>query len=1226
MSIQKRIVPFLLALGLAACGGHQNTALPGMPLMTFNSANTTIPSDPAEWTEFLGGSATLTAEEALLQSYVFETSGDLVETAAVLMTDLSWPASLDVIRWLRIYNLRNRIPEFNTMVSVWLSDQPSSTSELTRFIQNELHFVLEYRNYRYSMEEGMFDYEQFGTPSTWNQLGPLSLNTALDVENPTIAADLLSISEGVSFDDRPLEATLTYGGLNSVEVNGQSGIFLMESFLETEQAGDFLIAFDSGNSYVAMIDGVEVLHRSVDELWTPTLQFGRVHLEAGTHQVRIRTGASGGKIWLRMIPLDGAEITAFNATIPPAIATGTTSSDPIGQELGELLSSSENSGLSWLISAEIAEISGSVLDAERLIETADRPTDPVFALRIARLTDHLDQHDPSRAQNIALSVLREAADRWENDTQLDIEFARRLREAGQLDAAYFRIESALRQQPDNFEVQVELANIYREEGWSDLSQNALRRAVTIFPLHCNTVSSVLNTMVARNEAISPETIPQEWLSCDATLRALLTHHYRPLGELQTSFEIASLLSSRNPTSSSAYETMLDAAIALENEELVVELIENGATQLGGDHNASLYLRDLDFRAGDNEAVELSLAEELLETPTEINNQTLASFFAATPLWEDLRYVGLEAIAEYESSGVEYNDQAVYVLDYASTRYFEDGSGVQITHQILQPLTRETIAAFGEVGIPRNARLLTVRTIKADGRILYPTDIGDRNAISMPDLEVGDYIELEYLSTISRSQPSWLRANTYQFFFQVSDGTLHNSIMRYDYPISWENEVIFDVRNMNTSPIISQNEEFITRVYQVTSSPPTPTDTGAPMNAEWLPNVRMAYGITWEETIEMYQDLVMSVTVPTPNMVETARSLVADIPDRSARIQRIFRFVNDEFLDAGGFFSSSVTYGWLSYEADRLALVYTLLEAIGETPELVFIRSLAADHTPLLFADTMVFDAAALRVPLNEENALWLEPQTDFFPFNYISSDAQNCEAIVITGNHAGDRIQTPDWPLDFQKNHVSISLTIEADGSATGIIEENLSPENSTYFRSWLDYLQDDRELTQTLESSISRSFTGASIQTVDISNQHNVDEPISVRYTFSVPQMVSVEEDRLFFDTSIFSNASLATLVRWPNRSRVLVVETSHIRDVSIEVQVPENMQMEVLSQNIELESGQNSFSLTFETEGNTLLIRRETVIMNQRIQPENYPSFASFITGIINADQLQWNIVENN
>ena len=68
----------------------------------------------------------------------------------------------------------------------------------------------------------------------------------------------------------------------------------------------------------------------------------------------------------------------------------------------------------------------------------------------------------------------------------------------------------------------------------------------------------------------------------------------------------------------------------------------------------------------------------------------------------------------------------------------------LEHEILRIQSQEAIGEQAEQA-PPTGLVLHLRVIKPDGSVLEPEPVGGKQTLTMPHLEVGDYVEIEHIS-------------------------------------------------------------------------------------------------------------------------------------------------------------------------------------------------------------------------------------------------------------------------------------------------------------------------------------------------------------------------------------------------------------------------------------------------------------------------------------------------
>ena len=107
--------------------------------------------------------------------------------------------------------------------------------------------------------------------------------------------------------------------------------------------------------------------------------------------------------------------------------------------------------------------------------------------------------------------------------------------------------------------------------------------------------------------------------------------------------------------------------------------------------------------------------------------------------------GADFIQRYGTREAAYEGALdAMVLDRDVVWVHEDLSQRHLIHQIIHLRSKESLDAYGEMGVPSGGELLTMHTIKPDGRVVEPEVISGKSGVSLRELEVGDFVELEYI--------------------------------------------------------------------------------------------------------------------------------------------------------------------------------------------------------------------------------------------------------------------------------------------------------------------------------------------------------------------------------------------------------------------------------------------------------------------------------------------------
>src|SRR4029079_15372017 len=140
--------------------------------------------------------------------------------------------------------------------------------------------------------------------------------------------------------------------------------------------------------------------------------------------------------------------------------------------------------------------------------------------------------------------------------------------------------------------------------------------------------------------------------------------------------------------------------------------------------------------------------------------------------------------------------------------------------------------------------LRLRVIKPDGSILEPEPVAGKPTLTMPHLEVGDYFEMEHITASASEGAKGKRYRGPHWFFREADKGYWRSefvtVAPKDRPVEIEQG------GKVPTPKMRDVGTFVERRWRVDESPPAPDEPDAPNPREFLPSVRVGWGVSLEE--------------------------------------------------------------------------------------------------------------------------------------------------------------------------------------------------------------------------------------------------------------------------------------------------------------------------------------------------------------------------------------------
>jgi hypothetical protein len=1110
-------------------------------------------------------------------------------------------------------------------VDVRASAYRASADPLVRLLQvclaEELDSVL-----RAPWEQAIVSRPSLGRPDRWRVAGPfdeVDYGQSLEPEREDALAASYTFEGGEVLSRlQPVDA-----GLFPMGEEG-AGVWFAETFLDVQSPGEWLIAAWSWEPYSLRLAGVPVLRRTHADRWRGTIAAVTVDLQPGVHRVLLRREVTGSErsAWVSLVPLDASHEVRFlapTAEIPPNSAAASapritraasTVEDAFAPWIEEGLSTVEGT-----IAALAATWASSADAAIAMLQRAEEPVSPLQAWAHVSLLAATESLPPSERQADAISLAGASVQRWPEAHTLRQLWLHAMQRSDQRDRALGVARAAVELRPDYAPTIITLVRLLESMGWQDAAVPWREVLAAQVPPDCVSVSVLLSRRTASGLPTRASDIPHEWTWCARGWEAWMEARLRD-GESPEELRDEALARMH----ASAGERIGALLFALRAEARIDPTGENAARILRDPlapriAETSRVIASLDVRELTDDEVTSELETFLRRHPASLEARLFASLFSGERMLGDMRIDGAAAVATWQADNEEVGPQGgtavigdiVYILDYGATRFFPDGAGFELVHQIVQLRTRDAVGSHGEVGVPNDAYLLTVRTLKADGRALVPMDIAGKDSISLPSLEVGDFVELEFVrpfrSTSIRRASSLLG----RFYFRVPDAAMARTLAVYEFPSAWQDKVVVDLRHFSGDVRRSEIDGRIRLEYELRAVPPTPIAGMAPPIAEWVPSVRVAVDWSVEARTALYDQLVRRQVTPDRQTEQFVDRVLGALPSNAAhrdRVRALFRAINDQ-PDFSGFFSSPGAHFFSEMQGERRTALFAALIAAGYQPELIAIRTREADASASEIFDESEFDLVAVRVSVNDEE-FWMEPDFDTYPFDYLRSEAQAQPAVVLSGPRRGQMFSTPLWPEEGERNTVILDVHLSGPGEARVECYEVMTRRASANWRSFLDRTDDRRDIRDQFERVLAQQFGSVQFESFDFEGLDAPDEPLVLRYRFQASGLTRLDpQGRLVLESEFFEKQLDRAFARDAERSVPLLISVPIHDHTTVRIHTPGRELVDPLPDPIVATLGDAAFERQFSYHDDAVMMVRTTSLPAGRYGPEAYPALRGFL-----------------
>ncbi|AGP40502.1 hypothetical protein [Sorangium cellulosum] len=1036
------------------------------------------------------------------------------------------------------------------------------------------------------------------------------------------------------------------------------GIFYVETFVDLPAERELIIAVQG--AFAILVDDVEVLTRDMKQ-WGIWPRFGaRLRLGPGRHRILARVGS--GETSIRLLAPDGtplgvatsADPTPPYSLFPPEVLPDPNPIEPFLNALGVPPQPAPkvaralglrgaprperdvNDPISRYLAATIAHLEGqddaSAVLIEPLVADPARATGPALATQAVFLEKD-PIFPPSDGRDLVKDVRARAAAKdpelWYPRFWLALEEADK---AGlsEVTRAVEALADQFREVPDLLKT---LAAMYSRLGWRVEQVRTVKEAAARFPDDVEVLGALLrihdadghvaqaDELAARIRGLDPDAEIELERAIDRRDYAAAIQELKRLGAVRRdrkdiALRIADLLTRAGKRAES------------------FEQLERALARSPDDADARLALADARFARGERDALQRALIEAIRTGSDTSSLRDAIELLDGTTELSPYRLDGERVIAEHEASGEVMPGTAARVLDYAALWIHEDGSARMLQHEIIRIQSREAIQEHAEQRVP-DGLVLKLRTVKRDGSIHEPEFIEDKPTVTMPHLEVGDYIEVENLFVLRGDGQGGLTFQGPRWFFREEKVPYWRSEFIIVSPKSRPLDV--EVSGPVPAPEIVESGALVTRRYRVDKSPALPEEPASAPLAEFLPNVRVGWGITLADTIARMVDAAADETPRDPRLVRIARAIArtpiapgasgaaagggagkaagggaaggeaggaAASKDEQAR--RIYRWVLAN-VEAGRENDGRRVVIGKSGNRTEAFLYLCRLVGIDAGYGVVSDRLAPPPRGPMSEAET--WSALAVRVDTGDKPgasaARWMFVRDKFAPYGYLPSSLRGQPAIVL--RPGAPREVTPSSGAHDGVVTEGVA-EVARDGSASLSIEQRYEGKLAIALRSALESLP-DAQLRDAVESRLlPQMVPGARLQEIQVKELTEIDRPLTLKMKISAASFARAQGPELVLSPPF--GVRVASLASLPVRETPLYLseQIATRSEVRLRVKLPPGARVATRLAPFAADNDGRTVRVNDRLDGGALLLDRFLELPAGRVQPDAYPRFQQF------------------
>jgi tetratricopeptide (TPR) repeat protein len=1027
------------------------------------------------------------------------------------------------------------------------------------------------------------------------------------------------------------------------------GVHYVETFFELDHDDDVIIAVQG--AWSVLVDDVEVHTRDprVFGVW-PRFAVG-VHLGAGRHRLVGRIGTPETSI--RIVNRQGLPVVARASSDPaapyaqaaprvladpnplaPFLREAGVKNEPPWPELPAGSAPDPSDPVLRYIGAELAHVDGQEDLASVLFEPLVKQTAGATGLSLATQAGFVDDDPvfaPADARDLALDLRRRAVEKdarlWYAKLWLLVDAAQKSGPEDQLAA----LGELARGFPDAPAIGKAQAQLFAQLGYKPEHQRAVADLARRFPDDTEVLRALLSSLdeagkLQEADEVVSKISKLEPASTIRVERALLRGDFpAALGLLEKD-----LADGTGDAKKAAERRIRDLLVRLGKRREALGELERELADDPSSVAAGLRLADARLATGDHAALRKALADAILKGAESNELRDAIEVVDGMSELEAYRLDPKAMIRDFEASGAAKkgldakgatSGTAARVLDYAVLSVHADGSARMLEHEILHMASREAIAEHAEQQLPRG-KLLRIRTIKADGRTLEPEIVQGKPTVTMPHLELGDYIETETLYDLPGDGRGGRSFVSPRWFFREAKV----DYFRSEFVVVSPKGRALDIETTGKvpAPEVKEDGASVSRRWRVDQSPALPIEPLSAQVDEFLPSVRLGWGVSQRETLERLRDAATTMVPADPRLrrvaltIATAGAPPAEQPAILAKVpveeraRRIYRWVLDNVEPGREGDPRKVVLGKSGNRTE--AFVYLArLAGIDVKHAVVQDRLAPPAIGPISEVELLSHIALVIR---GKGRDVWLEVGDKYAPFGYLPSSLRGQPAVLLDKDLS--RVTTDTGgPPDGVAHQGEVAL--KADGSASITLAQRYTGRLAIELRTAIQTLPEER-LKDIVEAKlVAQAIPGGRLRSMEIEGLTELDAPLVLKLSIEASTFAKRVGEDLVLSPPL--QVTLAPLVGLPRRETPLVIGPQLAIRVAVDLRVklPEGAKVTSIAP-AKGEQGGRSFATNDRVEAGVLVFDRFVDLPAGRVQPDSYDTFSGFVRAAEEALHRDW------
>ncbi len=1025
--------------------------------------------------------------------------------------------------------------------------------------------------------------------------------SALEGEHATSWPAVFEGRPGASVRPRVL-ATESIGCTTSAKSSPGRGVYLAETFLTLDREQEIVLAPSDGTRVT--VDDVVVRLRDRTKWGGPLHDSVVLRLAAGRHRIVVRAGDGASAIEVRAHDGETLKVTTDDDPTP---AYGGKKPVVVDDPHPVLAASedSEHDPLTTFFAARAA-LDRDAADVASVIlgELLDAGTGPVkesdapgALLELAAQAAVRDPIWPAPRATSRGKALFERAAEVDPELWLSPLLAVELQGEGTPPPEKAkRLAALVAKAKERPNASLQLVELYGELGWTLEHDKLVADLVKQFPDDPSVVRMQLTNLDEHGPLTAADKLAIHLAEIEPD-EPILAQRFLGLGDVPGAIKAFEAFVAAHPDRKS-YVTRLEELKASQGS--IDEATARIAAELAKGKGTAMDFLEQGLAKGNKHAFDDAIKRTIEKYAVRPGDVLRAlELLQQTLDFSPFRLDAHKVIAEHDEKhkGKTPQGSAERILDYGALWIRSDGSTSFLEHEIIRVLSRDAIGELSRVQA-KAGKALHLRVLKKDGRSLEPLRVAGKPDLTFPDLDVGDIIETEVISSGSASMSSYVAP---RWFF--AEPRIAYARSEYLVITPKGRAAIFEARAGAPKPVVSELGAFDVRRFRADDAPPAPDEPEYRASGdEWIPNVSFGWGVKLEDAVASAAAALKETTPVDPRIVKKAMSIVGTIPPAKTaeRARKLYQWVTRNIQKGEESDGRRVIIG---NSGDPAAAFRVLARAAGIDTYIAIAHDRLAPPpaSPLSAGDG--FRHTLLDVS-TDEGELFMSFGGRYLPFGYVPPSARGEEAIVL--RPGAPRSKVPAGGV-VDGIFVRGNFDMAPNGDAVGTLTLEYSGIIGASLREGIDQLSEG-ELRAAVESGIlAKQLPNVQLKKLEIVNREDLDQPLGINVAVEVPSFARAVGGGELVVFAPFRRR-LAGLVPHPLRLTPMVLDGGEKQTLQIDIRLPSGMKVKRGPIVGKLAFGPDLTEASDSLTGSTLTMKRAWDLAAARIDPDKYASFRTF------------------